>query len=111
MNVIEVYGLLIWLGIALWCVLTGAYLTARRRRASRGPKHVALKGLALPQRRPPVRLPSRSPQQILRFCPACGKQEKAPGTNSCWFCGYTLGETYGKRLPDEEALERRPADR
>jgi hypothetical protein len=99
MDVIQLYGLPVWILLALVFVILGLWLTARRAFAPHPPEIVSKKRLPAPRSMRALSLPAlpHGRQRTSTFCPACGKQDDTPGARYCWFCGQALFNTARKK--------------
>lgn len=92
MDFIEMYGLPVWIIVALVFVLLGAWLTSRRSFTPPSPEAILEKRLPSPRRMRALSIPGlpRVSRRASTFCRACGKQDDTPGACYCWFCGQSL---------------------
>ncbi len=92
MDFMKMYGLPIWMLIALVCLALGAYFTTHRKQA-REVQAVSPGRYPLPRQKMRAlsfpALPHAPQRRALSFCPSCGKQNDTPDADSCSFCGHT----------------------
>jgi hypothetical protein len=99
MDFIKMYGLPVWILLALVFVILGAWLTARRTPAPHQPDILLEKRVPSPRSMRALSLPAwpHVRPRTSTLCPACGKQDDTPGACYCWFCGHAFHNTANRK--------------